>query len=99
MIYNMRRRKKKVSLKWYFNPEPSITRNHVYNAYFTSNGAGFTGIETLIYPGILYRGNRQINAYSTDLRRWSNRAYRTVTFDEPPTGELLTFLQANATPL
>ena len=99
MIYNMRRRKKKVSLKWYFNSEPSITRNHVYNADFTSNGASFTGIETIIYAGISYRGKRQITAYMTDLRRWTNRAYRTVTFDEPPTGELLTFLQENATPL
>lgn len=29
---------------------------------------------------------------------WSNQAYRTITFDEEPTGDLLTWLQANATP-
>lgn len=99
MIYNMRRRKKKVSLKWYFNPEPSITGNHVYDVDFTSNGGSFTRIETITYSGILYGGRRQITVYLIDLRRWTNSAYRTVTFDEPPTGELLTFLQANATPL
>lgn len=29
---------------------------------------------------------------------WTNQAYRTITFDEEPTGDLLTWLQANATP-
>ena len=28
---------------------------------------------------------------------WKAEAYRTVEFDEEPTGELLAFLQANAT--
>lgn len=30
---------------------------------------------------------------------WRTEVYRTVEFDEAPTGELLVFLQANATPL
>lgn len=29
---------------------------------------------------------------------WKDPAYRTLVFDEPPTGELLEWLQANATP-
>ena len=29
---------------------------------------------------------------------WTNQAYRTIIFDEEPTGDLLTWLQANATP-
>jgi len=29
---------------------------------------------------------------------WYNTASRTITFDEEPTGDLLTWLQANATP-
>lgn len=33
-----------------------------------------------------------------DKATWSNQAYRTITFDEEPTGDLLTWLQANATP-
>ncbi len=32
--------------------------------------------------------------YST--KGWLNNAYRTITFSEPPTGDLLTWLQANA---
>jgi hypothetical protein len=28
----------------------------------------------------------------------SSQAYRTITFDEEPSGDLLTWLQANATP-
>ncbi len=28
---------------------------------------------------------------------WTNEAYRTITFEEEPTGDLLTWLQANAT--
>lgn len=99
MIYNMRRRKKKAKLKWYFNPQPSITRNRVYNVNFTSNGLRFTRFETYTYAGIAYDGEKKVTAYLTDLRRWSDRAYRTVAFYEPPTGELLAFLQANATPL
>lgn len=32
-------------------------------------------------------------------RRWNAEKYRTITFEEEPTGDLLAFLQANATPL
>ena len=32
------------------------------------------------------------------LGKWQNVTYRTVIFTEPPTGDLLTWLQANATP-
>lgn len=31
--------------------------------------------------------------------RWVSEDYRTVEFDKEPTGELLAFLQENATPL
>lgn len=30
-----------------------------------------------------------------DRNEWNNQAYRTITFLEPPTGELLTWLQNN----
>ena len=35
--------------------------------------------------------------YYVDGNEWVSEAYRTVTFDNPPTGELLTWLQANGT--
>ena len=107
MIYNMRRRKKKVSLKWYFNSRLSLLENRTYTANFTSNGITF--IELIInisswsgglaYGFYAYGGNRSDIVYSNKTNTWKAEAYRTVEFDEAPTGELLAFLQANATPL
>lgn len=41
---------------------------------------------------------QRVSVY-TITKGFENSDYETVTFDEPPTGELLVFLQANATPL
>ena len=41
---------------------------------------------------------RRVSVY-TITKGFENRDYETVTFDEPPSGELLAFLQENATPL
>lgn len=38
------------------------------------------------------------DAYLASYGGWTNEAYRTVTFDEEPTGQLLVFLQMVATP-
>lgn len=104
MIYNMRRRKKKVSLKWYFNSRLSILENRTYTANFTSNGRTFIKLitDTSSWPGGLaygFYGNRKDTVYITMTNTWKAEAYRTVEFDEEPTGELLAFLQENATPL
>lgn len=40
----------------------------------------------------MYYGNTSVMA---DTASWVNQAYRTITFLEPPTGDLLTWLQAN----
>lgn len=42
----------------------------------------------------MYYGNTSVMA---DTASWYNQAYRTITFLEPPTGNLLTWLQANGT--
>lgn len=107
MIWNMRRRKKKVSLKWYFNSQLSIRESHTYTANFTSNERTFIALITntaswsggLAYTFDAYNGNRNEIVYSIQAKTWKAEAYRTVEFDEAPTGDLLTFLQANATPL
>lgn len=39
-----------------------------------------------------------VYAQNKGQNRWRDTAKRTITFDEPPTGDLLTWLQANATP-
>ena len=107
MIYNMRRRKKKANLKWYFNSQLSILENRTYTANFTSNGRTFIELITntsswsggFSYGFYAYGGNRKDIVYSNKTNTWKAEAYRTVEFDEAPTGELLAFLQKNATPL
>ena len=110
MIWNMRRRKKKVSLKWHFNetivPAMTSTSNKIFTADFKSADSRYTGMK---YMATLGNGGLVISQLlymykfnSTVWRRskgWVNEFYRTVEFEKEPTGELLAFLQANATPL
>lgn len=114
MIFNGRRRQKeKASLTWYFNETIDLTSQPDGFWWFDSGIAvsfvsgyyGFTydhlirgyddtyGVRTLIY----YREISETRelAYRNG---WRGEVYRTVTFDELPTGDLLTWLQANATP-
>ena len=77
----------------------------LYNEYattidFTSNGENFIKIgvdnDHSTNPWIRYYTNRTENlVYS--YGKWSNTAYRTLTFATAPTGDLLTWLQANGT--
>lgn len=102
-----------VSLTWYFNETIDITSQpDKFWGYssgiavsFVSGYYGFTydhlirdyddtyGVRTLIY----YRKSTETRelAYRNG---WRGEIYRTITFDELPTGDLLTWLQANATP-
>ena len=71
---------------------------------FTSNGQKFTSIGANGYSGtfvILYYDNNEIAGYDPGAGSYGyefdNEAYRTITFDTPPTGALLTWLQSNAT--
>ena len=102
-----------VSLTWYFNETIDITSQpDKFWGYssgiavsFVSGYYGFTydhlirgyddtyGVRTLIY----YRKITETRelAYRNG---WRGEEYRTITFDELPTGDLLTWLQANATP-
>lgn len=101
-----------VSLTWYFNETIDMTsQSDKFWGYgsgiavsFVSGYYGLTynhlirgydntyGVRTLIYSK--YNETRDI-AY---LNGWRGQVYRTITFDELPTGDLLTWLQANATP-
>lgn len=67
---------------------------------FISNNENFTRIFVLTNNrGHIYfipntdNFNGMISVYS--IGTWTNQAYRTITFLEPPTGELLTWLQNN----
>lgn len=67
---------------------------------FTSNNDTFTSISLLLRAG---RDGVQLEYGSTTTYNsiigsgWTNQAYRTLTFATPPTGALLTWLQANGT--
>lgn len=71
---------------------------------FTSNGQKFTSIganSDSSFFVILYYDSNEIAGYDPGAGPYEyafdDEAYRTVTFDTPPTGALLTWLQANAT--
>lgn len=111
MIYNMRRRKKKPrQLTWqFYNNMSSYKTPQTFSANFESAGRAWTGIKVsaderfgviqmwyLLNSGKPYLS--RISVY-TQSNGFENEERRTIIFDEEPTGELLAFLQANATPL
>ena len=68
---------------------------------FTSNGQKFTSIGTNSDTGpvILYYDDTEIAGYDPGAGvgyEFNDEAYRKLTFDTPPTGALLSWLQANA---
>ena len=79
---------------WLLKENPSLIDLAV-NIKFTSNGRNFTRLDlSNRFQYISYEPN-DANVYNG--RQWSNEAYRTITFATPPTGDLLTWLQANGT--
>lgn len=79
---------------WVLNNEAylSTTESVAINVNFTSNGLSFSSIMVSINL------RRQILYDSTVVKAfdaWTSQAYRKLTFDAPPTGDLLTWLQAN----
>jgi hypothetical protein len=74
---------------------PSGTLKEFDTPAFTSNGNKYSVFKIYgwkwIKPGIYY-DNTRVN----DGHGFTDEAYRTITFDEAPTGDLLAWLQANA---
>ena len=91
---------------WYFNDRISITESNMLVVNFTSNGVEYVGfykrfispmkMETLQY--LKPKGNDLVYS-NTNNNPWINEAYRTIVLDEPATGEVLAFVEANATKL
>lgn len=101
MIYNMRRRKKK-QYKWIFNERLKIGTIKTYSIDFYSNRKKFSSIR--ISKGWItvmdYDSVRVYSCTANGVVKWpEGTACRTIEFTKPPTGELLAFLQENATPL
>ena len=107
MIYNRPRAKKKVSLTWYFNHVIEWDESDNFNATVHTRSGRSTFDSISIYIGTTYKELdyrirkssqwRSTKVWDSD-NGWEDSGYRTVTFDEEPTGGLLAFLQANATP-
>lgn len=91
-----------VPLTWRFNDVVNVNRD-AFTVNFTSNGINFTEIgfkrsmssvkDTMYYSGPTKFQDVYYGQWSGDTV-----IYRTVTFETAPSGELLTWLQANAVP-
>ena len=90
---------------WYFNDTIGYPNQDTLNVNFTSNGVAYTVMihrkdfmsNLLVYDNI---GSKyRLNAYNYRNNKWLNEAYRTIVLDEPATGDVLAFLEANATKL
>ena len=89
---------------WYFNdtigkPDDSLTFN------FTSNGVAYEAMfrtSSKFFDDLVYRqagASTLLVAYNYLTSTWYNEARRTIVLDEPATGNVLAFLEANATKL
>lgn len=81
---------------WLLNENPNASTLPNTSINFTSNEMSFSSIRYSSSPdnpaAILYGDTY---AWSTGV--WISEAFRTVTFETAPTGDLLTWLQSNAT--
>ncbi len=85
---------------WVINEFSETRSGETYEIKFTSNGKQFSKIvfeEPSRFSQYLYYDDLAVaNASGSSYYHFEVDAYRTVTFDEEPTGDLLTWLQANA---
>lgn len=95
-----------VSLTWYFNQTLSIpvsTTSTTFStrAHYEGDSKTITGIQIINRgdnPNMSYLGSGFASTAWDERRGWRDTAYRTITFDEAPSGDLLAWLQENATP-
>lgn len=99
-----------VALTWVINEKPSIP-DKLFSVKFTSNDIRYnniilspTGDALPGIPDILIAYHQEDGMFDQvydiyqGTERWISQVYRTVTFETEPSGELLTWLQANAVP-
>lgn len=87
---------------WYFNDRISITKTARLFVKFTSNGVAYEGFykrNISISKKKTLQYHNSEGDYLVYSNRWLNEAYRTIVLDEPATGDVLAFLEANATKL
>ena len=92
---------------WYFNDTIGYPTSG-YDVNFTSNGVAYVKMirrrsgklfDSLVYVPDQTTGALQVSAYNYQTSTWYNEALRTIVLDEPATGNVLAFLEANATKL
>ena len=86
---------------WYFNDTIEKIATP-FAVEFTSNGVAYNGIIRFkagrFIDDMAYQyGSSNQSAYNYRRSEWYNEAYRTIVLDEPATGDVLAFLEANAT--
>lgn len=89
---------------WYFNDTIGNIDIGIVSVNFTSNGTEYTRMREVKFGKFVhqmqYEGNTLVNnVYDYNTSTWTNEAYRTIVLDEPATGDVLAFLEANATKL
>ena len=94
---------------WYFNDTIGVISSTSLDVNFTSNGVAYTRMSSvyiMVGKGVLrvmryYNSDTKAlaDAYDYNSSKWQNEAYRTIVLDEPATGDVLAFLEANATKL
>ena len=87
---------------WVLNKTINTASAFSFSVSFVSNSASYTGLKTgkLTPSGrdlVYINSSGSTKVYGADVIIWTNQAYRKLTFDAPPTGDLLTWLQSNAT--
>lgn len=88
---------------WYFNDTIGYITT-ILSVKFTSNGVAYNSMKRTQF-GIrmdemsYVSGANSDSAYDYKKSKWINEAYRTIVLDEPATGDVLAFLEANATKL
>lgn len=98
MIFNRPRRREKKRLTWYFDSKLSVASKE-FSVNFRSATSNRLYHRIQAQPLVMvytYSGGGKDQVYM--MGKWRNETDRTITFEEEPTGDLLAFLEANATP-
>ena len=83
---------------WVLNERLNLTGNANYIGTFTCNGTTYAGIHTTTSVVTYLFNTTQMGGQRVYTRYgWDNEIYRTIVFDESPSGTLLTWLQRNGT--
>ena len=88
---------------WYFNDTIGYPDQDTFNVNFTAVNTTFIGMvaKTGFFSKLEYiqSDGKTFAAYNYKKSEWYSKEARTIVLDEPATGDVLAFLEANATKL